>query len=158
MNKFKDHLARHKNAYILVGTSISVAGITYLIMRTRMPTALQSGPLAELPCSTKELPGFGAKVPPQGHTNAAKVLPQGHSISNLTNSVGINNGVVNVFEREGRGHPGYMVRCLENGLTYNSQKAAAMDLDLNEMRLSQHLNGAREQVGGLHFERINMAA
>ena len=149
-DRIKKHFSDNKKLYVGVGIGAGVvlAGITCVKMRTHTP----------LPCSTKDTLGSAAKALPQGHSNAAKALPQGHSISNLHNSVGINNGIINVVEREGRGHPGYMVKCVENGLTYMSQKAAAMDLDLNEVRLSQHLNGVRDQVGGYTFERIVPAA
>jgi len=66
------------------------------------------------------------------------------------------NNLVTVIEREGRGHPGYVVRCLETNEIFTSQGKAAECLGLRETMLSGHLNGKFPDVDGLHFERINV--
>ena len=62
--------------------------------------------------------------------------------------------VVTVIEREGRGHPGYLVRCLETGRVFPSQDAAARSIGAYPSILSSHLQGKHSDVFGLHFERI----
>lgn len=51
----------------------------------------------------------------------------------------------------------WVVRCVETGEVFISQHAAAVAKGLSEPRLSSHLNGVSEHVGGLHFERIGLA-
>lgn len=79
-------------------------------------------------------------------------------VFSFLNNIGPSIGVVNVMEREGRGHPGYLTRCLDDGLAYASQKRAAEAYTLDEKHVSDHILGRREHVNGLHFERIYMAA
>lgn len=57
-----------------------------------------------------------------------------------------------------RGHPGYIVKCLETGELFASQRRASDLLNLNLSDLSKHLNGGLESVKGLHFERLGEAA
>lgn len=68
------------------------------------------------------------------------------------------NNIVNVVEREGRGHPGYMVRWVEENLFYPSQINAAIAHDIAPNRMSDHLNNRLENVDGKHFERVVLAA
>ena len=65
---------------------------------------------------------------------------------------------VSYFDSLRQGPPSWVVRCLETGNVFTSQRAAAMAMELPETRLSQHLNGVTDHVGGYHFERICMAA
>lgn len=53
-----------------------------------------------------------------------------------------------------RGHPGFIVKCLETGVTYASQGHAAAQNGINPGHLSQHLRGFTPHIKGLHFERI----
>ena len=62
--------------------------------------------------------------------------------------------VVTVIKREGRGHPGYRVRCLETGAEFMSQGEAARELGAYPSVISGHLNGKLPNVHGLHLERI----
>ena len=59
---------------------------------------------------------------------------------------------INVLTR--RGHAGNMVRCLETGEVFASQNRACDLLGLNRSDLSNHLNGVKDEVKGLHFEKI----
>ena len=59
---------------------------------------------------------------------------------------------INVLTR--RGHAGNMVRCLETGEVFASQNRACDLLGLNRSDLSNHLNGLKDEVKGLHFEKI----
>lgn len=45
-----------------------------------------------------------------------------------------------------------MVRCVENGVVYDSAKRAAHELNVNYSNVIGVLKGRRNQVGGLHFE------
>lgn len=53
-----------------------------------------------------------------------------------------------------RGHPGYIVKCLETGVTYASQNHAAAQNGISPGHLSKHLSGAIPHLKGLHFERV----
>lgn len=57
-----------------------------------------------------------------------------------------------------QGPPSWVVRCLETGGIFPSQRQTAVGMDLPENELSQHLNGTIPHVRGYHFERICMAA
>ena len=56
-----------------------------------------------------------------------------------------------------RGHPGFVVRCVETGELFASQNRAADLLGLDRTALSKHLNGKTEHLNGLHFERVGLA-
>ena len=60
---------------------------------------------------------------------------------------------VNVLTR--RGHAGNVVRCVETGEVFASQNRACDLLGLNRADLSNHLNGIKDEVKGLHFEKID---
>ena len=66
------------------------------------------------------------------------------------------NNISYVFNNR-QGPPSWVVRCLETGMEYSSQRAAALAMGLPASRLSQHLNGFTDHVGGYHFERICLA-
>jgi len=57
--------------------------------------------------------------------------------------------------RDGRGHPGYLVRCLETGITFATQADAAKSVGASPQNMSSHLNGRFSDVYGLHFKRIS---
>ena len=60
---------------------------------------------------------------------------------------------INVLTR--RGHAGNVVRCVETGEVFASQNRACDLLGLNRADLSNHLNGLKDEVKGLHFEKID---
>ncbi|HEY1247418.1 MAG TPA: hypothetical protein VGE97_00380, partial [Nitrososphaera sp.] len=62
--------------------------------------------------------------------------------------------VTTVIEREGRGHPGYIIQCLETGKIFRSQIEAAANMNVYPSLMSGHLNGKFPDVHGYHFERI----
>lgn len=70
------------------------------------------------------------------------------------------NNSVNIQYMEVKGNRGNVVRCVETGKTFPSQNDAAFAMLLNAARLSEHLRGKRDQVGGFHFENLgeNMAS
>ena len=56
-----------------------------------------------------------------------------------------------------RGHPGFIVKCIETGETFASQGRAAEACGISSAALSQHLNGMKAHAQGLHFERLGEA-
>jgi hypothetical protein len=56
-----------------------------------------------------------------------------------------------------RGSPSWVVRCLETDEVFTSQRKAAMEMGLRADHLSNHLNQARDNVKGFHFERLCLA-
>lgn len=151
--KIKNHFVENKVAYICVGLVVATAGITCLIMRpSSQPIKRGTSVFAQDGISVL---GKSAKDT-FGDTLAVQKTPLVTHGIHFTNTGNINGDVVNVLQREGRGHPGYLVRCLENGLTYLSQREAAQALDVNPNHISEYLRGVRDHVQGLHFERIHM--
>jgi len=121
----KDHLNRNQAAYISgVTTGILCAGTTMLIMRGRHAENSMSS---------------------DGHDGVTM---------RLFNFFRNNNSIVTVIEREGRGHPGYLVRCIESGNVFTSQSKAANSMNIPEIVISKHLTGKFPDANGYHFERI----
>jgi hypothetical protein len=56
-----------------------------------------------------------------------------------------------------RGHPGYLVKCLETGEVFASKRRAAEALDINRFNLNEHLKGVQPDVDGFHFEVLGEA-
>lgn len=130
IEKIKDHFRENKAAYISGGLGIIAgAGFTCIIMR-----------------------GRHARI--QGVLDTAENSVFVRPLSILSN--GMTNNVVNVIERGGRGHPGYIVQCLETGETFASQVQAANKMNIPEVLLSAHLRGKFPDVDGFHFERLGM--
>ena len=81
------------------------------------------------------------------HTTDAATKVTMRSFNLLSHGSG---NIVSVIEREGRGFP---VWCIETGEWFKSQNAAAKAKGISDTSLSQHLNGLRDEVSGLHFVR-----
>lgn len=126
----KEHIKRHKVAYSCGVTAVVTAGITCLIMKGRHAELLSGSDTAE---------------------NSVFVRP----FNLFSNRCNVN--VVNVLEREGRGHPGYIVRCLETGTEFFSQKKAASNENVSDAIMSLHLRGKIDDINGYHFERLQVA-
>jgi hypothetical protein len=78
--------------------------------------------------------------------------------SGLSNAVSFEknatlNNVSFIFSNR-QGPPSWVVRCLETGEIFSSQRAAAMFKGISATDLSTHLNGMHENANGLHFERL----
>ena len=58
---------------------------------------------------------------------------------------------------EALGDPGNIIQDNTTGSIYASQGQAARELGLNPARLSEHLNGTRDQVAGRTFTRLGKA-
>lgn len=144
--KFKKviaHIKENKEIYIL--GAITLAGFTYLIVRDHSLNSVNDA-------SGDTLARIKTPLATPGFNNSG-------SIESSAIVMGDSNDIiVNVLPRDGRGHPGYLVKNIENGLTYPSQIAAAIEFDINPAKLSKHLNGQLADASGYHFERIQMAA
>lgn len=106
---------------------VCLAGITYLVMRSR-------------------------------HTGLTKV-PDGHesvTVRPLSIFANQKNNIVTVIEREGRGHPGYLIKCLETGEIFSSQAVAADAAGTSPWFMSGHINGRFPDVNGRHFDRVSV--
>jgi len=147
MNKFKDHIKRHKMVYIAVGTGVVVAGITVVIMRKNVVLHLDAGANGPLQATTRSdaKPTYWAHRPMQSP-------PTGHIGSSFFSKPSMN--IVSVIEREGRGHPGYLTEWVEEDLIYKSQKQAALNHGVHPNRMSDHINGRLESLDGKHFKRV----
>ena len=128
-NKIKEHISKHKTVYACTTTGIVVAGITSCIMR-----------------------GVASKQSIScGHAVAAK-----RGIAVLGKRVVMNN--VSYISADRKGPPSWVVRCKETGDIFTSQRAAAIEMNLDYTKLSKHLNGMLEHANGYTFERVCMAA
>lgn len=70
-------------------------------------------------------------------------------------SVG-NNVTINYNDLRRRGTPQNVIRCVETGVIYPSQNAAATELGISAADLSKHLNHGLALLKGLHFERVGI--
>lgn len=126
--RVKQHIKDHKELYIGLGIGVGLAGITALIMRTHSGSTILRDTVVE---AQRDIVVLG---------------------KNAT----LNK--VSYFDSLRQGPPSWVVRCLETGQVFTSQRAAALAMDLSEANLSQHLNGVRDHVNNFHFERICLAA
>jgi hypothetical protein len=77
-------------------------------------------------------------------------------ISVAGKSVVMNN--VSYISANRQGAPSWVVRSLDTGEIFTSQRAAAIAMGLPESEVSKHLNGIMDDVRGYTFERLCMAA
>jgi hypothetical protein len=131
IDKIKQHFIDHKIAYFCISTGIATAGFTYVIMR---------GHHANLHSRLDE--GLKLNKPIVGSLN---FFSRGNDVT---------SNIVTVIEREGRGHPGYIVRSLDTNDIFPSQQSAANCFGIPESVLSDHLRGKFPNANGFLFERI----
>lgn len=129
IERIKTHIEKHKVAYACTATTVIVAGITAIIMRSNIAQR-----------------GMGGGNAQRGLNNTASFIYGKNHVVNVTT----------VLDREGRGHPGWPVRNIETKRNFLSQVEAAKYFDVSESVLSGHLNGKFPDVNGLHFERISL--
>lgn len=82
----------------------------------------------------------------------------GPSINIAGNRNKIVMGSLTYIEANRQGPPSWVVRCLETGDIFTSQRAAALALNINEQTISRQINGLIESANDFHFERICLAA
>jgi hypothetical protein len=124
----KEHIKNHKEAYII--GALSFAGITTLIMRG----------------VAKQHIGTGISVT-AGRSNNIVVAADRSVVHNVSY----------ILSRR-KGSPSWVVRCIETGEIFSSQRKAAFSMGIHENELSQHLRGLKAKAGSNTFERICMAA
>jgi hypothetical protein len=130
-NKIVLHVRKHKEAYI-AGTVCLGAGVLAGNSRSLMRSVVQQ-PISR-----------GISVTAD------------RGIAVVGKRVSLNN--VSYISANRKGAPSWVVRCLETGAIFTSQRSAATEMGLPENELSRHLNGLRDHVRGNHFERICLAA
>lgn len=145
MSKLKIHLKRHKTFYVGLGTGIVLAGITVLIVKGRL--ALQSPPGPSFADSGKEL---CTKL--DARMEWSEKTPTGSFIYGYNN----HNNTITTIHNGGRGHSGYVTRCVETGELFATQGDAARTYGIPETILSKHLNYGRDLVENLTFERVGL--
>lgn len=126
--KLKAHCEKYKQTYIMVGVSIAVSVVV----------------------------GIGVYALTKRNNPDINV-----DISDNTDSnpIGVNLGTLNyTVEANRQGPPSWVVRCLETGEVFSSQSKAAEALGVSKQDISKTINGRKDNSGGLHFERICMAA
>jgi hypothetical protein len=141
----KKHVEDNKGFYVGLGAGVALAGITFLIMRQCSNCSISRA----IGVTAKRAPG----VPGKASVNALEVNRGGLV---LGNSYALNN--VSFISSNRQGPPSWVVRCLETGNVFTSQRAAALAMKFSESHLSEHLNGLRDHIDGYHFERICLAA
>jgi hypothetical protein len=113
------------------------AGITYVIMRkhARVHSVLASG----------------VHSVPDGTATAVTVNPFMFFSKQA-------NNISTIVHRNNQGPPSYMVECLEDNVTWLSQKVAAAAKGVDPGMMSSHINhGIPGSLNGEHFRRIGVA-
>jgi hypothetical protein len=128
VEKVKTHLQENKKFYIGISIGLTVAGITYVIMRDVKITNISRELLAT---ADREL----------------LVIRQNGVMNNIS-----------YISSNRSGPPSWVVRCKETGDIFTSQREAAAVMNLSASDISRHLNGLKDHVNGNTFERICMAA
>lgn len=128
INKAKKHLSDHKDAYLVLGTAAVVAGFTVVIMRRNYSV-----------------------VPRVTDADMQSVSARTFSFSFFMKDSG---NAVTTVHTGARGHPGFVIRCLETGQLFPSQNSAAKAFDGWASVLSGHLSGKLSDFQGFHFERV----
>lgn len=127
IDSIKVHVGRHKVAYSF-GTGAAIAGITCIIMRGRTI-------------------GVAFSIPNGSETITNRPL-------NFLFFSKQTQKIVNVIEREGRGHPGYITECVETGERWVTQSIAAKDVGTIPIYMSKHVRGLIPDIYGKHYRRI----
>ena len=135
--KIKEHFKKHKTLYISIGCV--AVGIGIAVLTGRIMKNLDQRELLVLPRRELLVPDVKGSIVNYGPNNGIV-------------------GNVSYISANRQGPPSWVIRCLETGQLYTSQNSAAEALGLNSPDISRHLNGLKEHVNNLHFERICMAA
>ena len=139
VEKIKEHIKRHKMFYISAGCV--ALGIGIAVLAGRIVKNHQIG-VELLDAASVEL------------LDAGKTVGSSVFINKNTGNL----SVLNYIDQRRPGSPSWVVRCLETDAIFSSQRKAAEALELSQADLSRHLNGLKDHVNNLHFERICMAA
>ena len=141
--KAQNHWDEYRDYYIGAIGVIGVAGITTVIMRDRISRGISVTENISRPIRHELL---------EPAKNELLVLGKKVVIKDST----LNN--VSYILSQRQGPPSWVVRCIETGQLYTSQRSASVEMELPMSDISRHLNGLKDHVNGFHFERICMAA
>lgn len=131
VQKIKQHIKDNKKVYVNGISIVVIAGLTTLIMRDRH-AVLQTG-ADGLDVTTVRSFNFNF---------LARQLESGN--------------VTTVISRDGRGHPGYITRWLEEMIDYETQGLAASEHGVPASVMSAHIQGKIPDVNGNHFVRVSV--
>lgn len=126
--RFKKHVKEHQVIYSCVITTVVVAGITAIVMRS---------------------------IASQSISHSVTVTAD-RSVTVIGKKIVMDN--VSYISADRPGPPSWVVRCIETGEIFTSQRTAALELSISATNISKQLNGLQENAEGYHFERICMAA
>lgn len=169
--EIKNHVVRNKERYIVGAVVVTGVVITVVIMKKNQN--LLGGFGSVLRCGAE---GLGGDV---GNTtrssvekslsclaDTASALPSGprdHFSYFSPTTIVSNSTGVSVFHTPvvtshggGKGHSGFVTRCLETGELFKTQGLAAEAFGIGANIMSQHLNHGLELDQGLHFERVGV--
>ena len=130
--KVKGHLNKHKGKYITGGLVVAGVGVGVYIGK-RMGVEVDGDDI---------------------HTTIDMFNPKNSKLINSNNGNVVNN-VVNHIGRNG--HPGNVLYCFETKQVFKSQNEAARELKIPANRISEYLNGNRDNVKGYTFEKLGEA-
>lgn len=125
--KIKQHFQRHKVVYSFAA-GVAIAGITCTIMRDRH-----------------------AVVGNAASDRVSNLSVRSLSFNFLTKESG---NVATTIVRNGRGHPGYITRWLEEMIDYETQGLAAQEHGVDSTIMSRHIQGRIPDIDGKHFVRV----
>src|SRR5262245_57347920 len=109
--RIKKHVREHKREYIAAAGGAVLATITCIIVR-----GIASQPI-----------------------NSSVTGVAGSNVIGAGKKVVLRN--VSFFASNRQGPPSWVVRCLETGDVFTSQRAASIAMGITETNLSKHLNG-----------------
>jgi hypothetical protein len=154
----KEHLKKHKEVYVVGSLSLTIAVITVLIMRGKN-AAVQSAPENSTEFNVHPFQKESHAALVEG-TDCPKGSVDSFSFFSGNTTHGDNSpitNVVNVLERNGRGHPGYIIKCLETNELFDSQRTVAEEFNGSATMLSEHLRWRLGDFKGYHFERVGIS-
>lgn len=143
MNEIKEHFEKYKVYYVGAACLVVGVGLAYFTLPIMKKLFISPEMLGT---ASPEMLGTGEKTVSSFNANVRFIGDNNHI--NLQQVISANR----------QGAPSWVVRCLESGEVYPSQRAAAIANGIAESDLSRHLNGLRDLAENLHFERICMAA
>lgn len=158
----KKHFAEHKEVYIGIGIGLTLAGITWVIVRGRntsvhgaLGSDLHGGSEDSL-TKVREAAALGVKAPDAlgvfgSHGNVNSRAFNFFSTQKISADT-----TVNLYTGH-RGHPGFVTRCVETNEVFSSMQNAAHAFDIPYGIFCSRLKNGLAEIDGLHFERLNLA-
>ena len=144
--RFKSHMERNKKVYILsgVGILLGIAG-GYTLAKV----GEGSGDVFEIP--ELEIPELEIADSDVEEVNVNSFNNTENYIHNYNGETHVHNTTNNYGGRQSK-----IVKNLNTGEIFESQKAAAESVGVKEYTMSRHLNGEFDHIDGDTFERIGL--